>query len=569
MRLVIAIALLVAVAVSTIAQDAPQPTAREALLAQVGKTWLKDVKPEDRAARIEFLEIPQSIREHIVANEWEKAQLERFTKDRAYALVAAPDGDYAIHFRGPHQRSTRKLDAARARILRRLYNDAAFAAPCAPELEAWLKAEVDVQAVFSDAVARACDDVKFRPDGDTLRRARVNLLAEGTSREAIARALGALAKVDHAPECCWAAIWLISRMDLMTFHREKGEGSVNDLVAMDARCFFENVWYAVKARHDFAWGCEVPDKDFLNYVLSPRGTGEPLQRWRRHFYEALAPELVGKTRDEAINLATTVVYDFYQYEGDTTWEDFGMLTALAVHEGRCEDCSNVECCMLRAVCIPGAQAFTPWWGHGDGNHAWTWIPSFGKGSGDGAGAVKVYTKTWDGLDDVTDQNTPVTRFECDAPADATEKLQLLVWNHDEWRLVARAMPANGKAVFEKVGNRKHFALLVRTPGGKDRMVVLGPKSEPRWLNNAEKVEGGADFTFEKQSPLGEFQPDRQYQMQVWTTAGWQDLASERVSTGALKFKAAQDRLYRLKAEGINGRPFTIEEIDGEFAARVR
>jgi hypothetical protein len=358
-------------------------------------------------------------------------------------------------------------------------------------------------------------------------------------------------------------------MDQMTFHREKGEGSINDLAAVDARCFFENVLYAVKARHEFAWGAEVPDRDFLNHVLSPRGTGEPLQRWRRHYYEAIAPELKDKTRDEAITIATNAAYDFFQYEGDTTWEDFGMLTALAVHEGRCEDCSNVECCMLRAVCIPGAQAFTPWWGHGDGNHAWTWIPSFGKGASDGAGAVKVYTKTWDGLDDVTDQNTPVTRIECDAPANAAEKLQLLVWNHDDWRIVARAMPANGKAVFEKVGNRKHFALMVRTPGGTDRMVVLGPKSEPRWLNNAEKIEGGTDFSFEKQSPLGEFQPDKQYQVQVWTSAGWHNLPSERVTTGALKFKAAQDRLYRIQGDGISGRPFTIEEIEGELAARVR
>jgi hypothetical protein len=101
------------------------------------------------------------------------------------------------------------------------------------------------------------------------------------------------------------------------------------------------------------------------------------------------------------------------------------------------------------------------------------------------------------------------------------------------------------------------------------MVVLGPKTEPRWLNNAEKIEGGADFTFEKQSPLGEFQPEKQYQVQVWTSAGWQGIESERVTTGALKFKADKERLYRLQGEGINGRPFTIEEIESELTARVR
>ena len=78
----------------------------------------------------------------------------------------------------------------------------------------------------------------------------------------------ALAGVEHAKHSQWAAVWLISRMDKISFRRKGGEGSIPDLEATDAQTFFENVYYATKARRDFPWGKLCNDSDFLEVVFT-------------------------------------------------------------------------------------------------------------------------------------------------------------------------------------------------------------------------------------------------------------------------------------------------------------
>ncbi|KAF0239863.1 MAG: hypothetical protein FD180_5145, partial [Planctomycetota bacterium] len=345
-------------------------------------------------------------------------------------------------------------------------------------------------------------------DAETLTRAIRNLDAPGTRSVELARALQALADSDPAPELCRAAVWVISRMDQMSFLRAKPddsgmdpEASTCDLKTVEARAFYENIFYAVKAKHEFPWGVELNDHDFFNFVLSPRGTGEPLQRWRRLFYEALAPEVRSMTRkdlDKAIALATNACYDFYQYEGETTWEDFGTLSGLAVHEGRCEDCSNMENAFLRTIAIPGCQAFTPFWATADGNHAWTWIPAFGMECGEGRSAVKLFVKTWDALEDVTDKYVPVTTLTFEAVKDGEAELR--VWNMEEWRRVARVPVKDGKAVFEKVGCPRDFALAVRIPGEKDRVFALAKNGTMSPMQDGPPGDGALETTVEEKAP---------------------------------------------------------------------
>jgi hypothetical protein len=357
-------------------------------------------------------------------------------------------------------------------------------------------------------------------------------------------------------------------MDQMSFLRAAKEGGREDLDGAGAQMFFENVGYAVRARNAFPWGREVADRDFLHQVLSPRGTNEPLQRWRRLFFEALEPEVRGLAsadREKASALASACAYDFFQYEGATTWEDFGLLTALAVHEGRCEDCSNIENAMIRAVGLPAAQAFTPFWGTGDGNHAWTVVPLIdGAANGNGRGAVKVYLKTWDGLDDVTDKNAPVTAVSVETGAEPEAPAELRVWNQEAWRVVARAAVRDGKAFFEKVGCRAEFVLLVRIPKEPDRLVrVRTDGSVFPLTNDAESGPGPVAVALDKACPLGEFRPDAEYRVCVHTSKGWKPLESERLATGAVGFRAAVDRLYRIEGAGISNRPFTVvQPADG-------
>ena len=531
----------------------------------IASKYFDDVDPEDQRITdsVEVLSVPEAILKHVRENEWERGQLENFANNKLHVIVTTPSGELrSIVFRDGNKRNDRKLTPERERVLRRLYSADGFTAPESAELAAARLAKLPKPSDVLEQAIGALDE-KHKLDDETLKRARENMKnAKGAGRE-LAVALSALGKSDHAAENLWAGVWLISRLDAMAFWREDDDGSIEDLQAMDARTFYENVYYATKARVDFPWGCECKDEDFLQQVLSPRGTGEPLQRWRRHFFTALAPELKDLTKDDAnraIELARGATYDFFQYYGDTTWEDFGMLTALAVHEGRCEDCSNVENCMLRAVGLPAAQAFTPWWGRGNGNHAWTVIPSIDGGkNGNGGKAVKVYLKTWDKLEDITAANTEVVEVAVELDEGVTgEKAGLNVWNAEEWRLVARSKIEGRNVVFKDVGRRLPFVLLVTAENSTDRLLTI-TDGNIRFLDNSPyKDPGDAAFTveLEKSCDLGEFEPDEEYTVFVQTVDGWQEIESERLSTGGLSFSCDPQRLYNVEGAGINARPFT-------------
>jgi len=524
---------------------------------------------------VEALELPDAILDHIRALEWERGQLENFAANKLYLLVTCPDGTRrAIHFRDAEMRKDRELDESRARVLKRLYSDESFIAPPAEELQRWMeKPSVDANGVFIAALACAMSQYRHGLDGETVRRAYANLTAEKTNTDTIARALGALAESTYAEECCWAGIWLLSRMDKMKFWRKQREYSICDLESVDAQTFYENVFYAVKARNELPWGRDASDSDFLQQVLPPRGTGEPLQRWRRHFWDALAPEVAGLTSDEvekAIGVANNAYGDYFQYEGDTTWEDFGMLTSLAVHEGRCEDMSNVLNSLLRTLAIPACQAYTPWWGHCDGNHAWTWTRGIGEFPKDGHNGVKVYVKTWDGREDVTSEYTPVTTIELTTESTSQEPAKMLVWNHDEWRSVAEAPVENGKVTFENVGCALNFALCIRVPGEDERIADVRTDGSYRWLYlGADEPDDGRAFAviYDKSCPLGEFQPDEEYVLEHYTLEGWKECAAERTPTGGVSFAGHPDRLYRITGEGVASRPFTVE-LDPEAGEAV-
>jgi len=542
---------------------------------------------------VETFVLPEAILDHICKLEWERGQIENFAADKLFVIVHCPDGSLrAITFRDGQVRKDREIDESRARVLRRLYSDEAFIAAPAPELQAWLdRADVDAQAVFKHAVEIAGTSKLPTLDDDTIGRARENMMADETNTDALTRALGALTESEYAAECCRAAVWLISRMDQMFFRREDSDLSISDLKTVEAQLFFENVLYSVKAKNELPWGSGVSDEDFLQQVLSPRCTGEPLQRWRRHFWSALLPEIEGLLADDidvAMSVASNAYGDYFQYEGDTTWEDFGMLTSLAVREGRCEDCSNVLNAMYRTIGIPACQTYTPWWGHSSGNHAWTWVRGVGDPPRDGNNAVKLYVKTWDGLEDVTAEYVPVTEIDVEivikessdenarqeTDSETEEKAELLVWNHDEWRRVARTPIEEGRALFENVGCGLNFALMVRAPRGADRIADVRTDGSVRWLNLDPVLEYGADsfdVIFDKMSPLGEFLPDAEYTLDVFTLNGWIEHPFEREWTGAISFTGATDRLYRVLGEGISDRPFTVETdaATGEVAVLKR
>lgn len=543
----------------------------------VVERYFKDSTPEDEVINkaVEILTTPESIIKHVEQVEWESGQLDRFAVNKLSFILKTPAGeDRSLVFRDGKKRKDALLTPARTRILTRMYNDTAFSASEHTELsEAKKLKELNPVATLETAIKAASAEYEF--DDETLKRARENLSSAKDAGSEFAIGLAALANVEHAVHNQWAAIWLISRMDKMSFRREGGEGSIPDLQAMDAQTFFENVYYATKARKNFPWGKLCNDSDFLEYVLSPRGSGEPIQRWRRHFFKALEPELKGKSEADAkdvVKLVIAATYDFYQYEGDTTWEDFGMLTALAVHEGRCEDCSNVENCMLRSVGFPAAQAFTPWWGHSNGNHAWTVVPSLDKGkNNNGKRAAKVYLKTWDKYVDVTAINTKVTEVTVEFDEGVTaERASLSVWNHEEWRSIARTDIDKCKAVFNDVGCKLNFVLLFRAEGSSDKLVKIVDGKVMHILNHESTApsEKAFELEFDKSCKLGEFDPSEEYSVEIHTSKGWLKIDSTRAQTGSVSFKCDPERLYRLVGKGMRDRPFVAEFDDEEDEFQV-
>jgi hypothetical protein len=517
---------------------------------------------------VEIIQVPQPILISIAQNDWADRQLLRFATNKLFFLLKTPKGETrALHFRGGKRRNDRLLTPARERVLRRLYASDAFVAKPHPALAAWLvRKEIDPPAVLEKAIERVMGAPALALDEVTRKRARENLPKAPNAGAGLARGLGALGETRNGDECLWAGIWLLSRMDRMAFHRKPPGKRTGDLSQATAQLFFENVYYAVKARNHFPWGKDVSPKDFLQHVLSPRSTAEPLQRWRRRFYEALEPEFHDMERgdmEKAMKLASACCYDFYQYEGATTWEDFGMLTALAVHEGRCEDCSNVECAMIRAVGLPACQAFTPWWASGDGNHAWTVLPCLdGGGSGNGRRAAKVFVKTWDGYEDITDKNTKVTVVEFDTAAKNDARPELRVFNHGQWRVIARTAVRGGKAAFRKVGCGVEFVFLIRVKGETDRLVRVRTDGSTEFLDNGENTDPGEEafqVEFDKSCVLGEFSPESSYNLFVHTAKGWVEVETERALTGAITFQAGPKRLFRLRGKGVAKRPFTVRK----------
>jgi hypothetical protein len=139
--------------------------------------------------------------------------------------------------------------------------------------------------------------------------------------------------------------------------------------------------------------------------------------------------------------------------------------------------------------------------------------------------------------------------------------------------VAQAGVKSDEVVFENVGCRLNFALLVRVALLPDRIADVRTDGSVRWMNLAAiGKESGEAFTaaLEAKCALGEFAADKAYALQVYTNDGWKDAASERTATGGMSFDAHPDRLYRITGEGISARPWTVEmDAEGKVVVLVR
>lgn len=148
-----------------------------------------------------------------------------------------------------------------------------------------------------------------------------------------------------------------------------------DLATADAPLLLETARLAREARERFPWGAGVPDPVYLRYVVAPRVSQEPLERWREFLLGELGPRLEGTASMTEAALEVNRWCGEHVTFKPTQRRDQGVFETLASGYGRCEEMVIVHISALRSVCIPAREAWTPYWATSDNNHAWTevWV----------------------------------------------------------------------------------------------------------------------------------------------------------------------------------------------------
>jgi hypothetical protein len=186
-------------------------------------------------------------------------------------------------------------------------------------------------------------------------------------RDSIAQALDlagdnspALANVLLSAPDLWlpGAIFLIANMP------------IEDLTVVTESEFTDTLRLAYEARAGFPWASGVSEDDFLRYVLPMRVSQEPLENFRQYFLDKLRPRVQAlQTLDEAALETNRWCGENVGFK-PTQRRDQGPFETLASGYGRCEEMMIVYIDACRAVGIPARQAWTPYWGFMDNNHAW-------------------------------------------------------------------------------------------------------------------------------------------------------------------------------------------------------
>ncbi|MCF6229056.1 MAG: hypothetical protein L3J82_10465, partial [Planctomycetes bacterium] len=185
------------------------------------ENYFKDSEPSDDviSQSIEILKTPEAVIRHVRENEWEAGQLENFAPNKLAFILKTPSGETrTLVFRDGKKRKDELLTPVRARILRRMYDGTAFSSVEHAELsKARANKDLDLAGTLESAIKAASE---HELDEETLKRARQNFSKAKNSGKELAIALSALAGVEYAKHSQWAAVWLISRMDKMSFRRE-------------------------------------------------------------------------------------------------------------------------------------------------------------------------------------------------------------------------------------------------------------------------------------------------------------------------------------------------------------
>jgi hypothetical protein len=173
--------------------------------------------------------------------------------------------------------------------------------------------------------------------------------------------------------------------ELKKIEKEKGDLRFKrdfilyDLKTIKADFLIQQIDYAFKAWKEKTWARNYSFDLFCKYILPFRGSNEPLEEWRKYFFEKYNG-IEEKMKDptdliEVTSLINDDVRSWFKFDPRFYVHptDQGLSEMLKNKMGRCEDMTNLTIYALRANGIAVTSDYTPYWANTGNNHAWNAI----------------------------------------------------------------------------------------------------------------------------------------------------------------------------------------------------
>lgn len=380
---------------------------------------------------------------------------------------------------------------------------------------------------------------------------------------------------------------------------------VEDVHTITAAFLIRHIDGAFAAWESVSEAERVAFEAFKQYVLPYRGSQEPIDDWltplrerRNEVRAALGGEA---SRDEvyrALKRAAKLRFNDRYYLHPT---DQGYSEMIESGYGRCEDITNMETFVARAMAVATAADYTPAWAHRDNNHAWlVHLDRNGRGSEkSNAHAAKVYRKTYaiqrdalafqlpegrsapnrflqsDTYIDVTDQYAPTTdvTVEVGAVAEGHRFAYLCVFNGGRWVAIHWGRIGSGRVTFTDMGRGICYLpmvfdgdalqaagqpLLVHANGTLQHLGGDGGRTDLIAVATGPKRKSPDTGVV---TPVSRLKPGTPYVLERWGQDGFEVVATVEAGDGPMHFQALpSDALYRLIEPGSRSleRIFTIE-----------
>lgn len=135
-----------------------------------------------------------------------------------------------------------------------------------------------------------------------------------------------------------------------------------DIITISSELLIDNIEYAFKAWNKYPWSKSYTFDDFCKYVLPYRIWDEPLENWRKTYYDRYSHILDSLYHGDDAVEAARVMANFLKSEGFTNRTDFDLphLGALFLYQNRvgyCRENCDISVYVMRSVGIPVAVDF--------------------------------------------------------------------------------------------------------------------------------------------------------------------------------------------------------------------